>query len=322
MPNPPDLDLCDAFLVYTCTHCLLLRQRKANRSVILHHYISIYKSHLGLRETSSVDCRFPDGQRSYSCCFLAERPSTCADQRPAQSWSEYDKYRLQLGRYSLSKCLARVYSAAYYEPLSPAAHNTSLPSEPITSPGPIVSSENQLRALIVTQFKNRIRHALRATFDQFGNQLQGPQGLTRVSYDEGEGARILNNYKPDTAFFDETMPATTSWNRAPGEVKPSWKWTSNLRNSPLPAGRREFRQVLSRLNFYMKQHHARYGYIITDLELVPVRRRDNGGNLDLAQPIAWNARGNPGNEQLTVMLALWYLGMLAAQNNGPGNWNI
>ncbi|EDN06288.1 predicted protein [Histoplasma mississippiense (nom. inval.)] len=200
--------------------------------------------------------------------------------------------------------------------------NTSLPSEPITSPGPIVSSENQLRALIVTQFKNRIRHALRATFDQIGNQHQGLQGLTRVSYDEGEGARIMDNYKPDAAFFDETIPATTSWNRAPGEVKPSWKWTSNLRNSLLPAGRRECRQVLSQLNFYMKQHHARYGYIITDLELVPVRRRDDVGNLDLAQPIPWNARGNPGNEQLTVMLALWYLGMLAAQNNGPGSWNI
>ncbi|EGE86552.2 hypothetical protein BDDG_09497 [Blastomyces dermatitidis ATCC 18188] len=139
---------------------------------------------------------------------------------------------------------------------------TSLPSEPITSPGPIL-----------------------------GNQPQGPQGLTRVSYNEGEDTRILDSYKPDAAFFDEIMPATTSWNRAPGEVKPSWKWASNLRNSPLPAG-------------------------------LPVRRRDDDDNLDLAQPIPWNARGSPGNEQLTVMLVLWYLGMLAAQNNGPGSWNI
>ncbi|OAT03922.1 hypothetical protein BDBG_00579 [Blastomyces gilchristii SLH14081] len=161
--------------------------------------------------------------------------------------------------------------------------NTSLPSESITSLGLIIR-----------------------------NQHQGLQGLMRVSYDEGEGARIMDNYKPDAAFFDEMIPATTSWNRAPGEVKSSWKWTSNLRNSLLPAGCRECRQVLSQLNFYMKQHHARYGYIITDLELVPVRRRDDVGNLDLAQPIPWNARGNPGNEQLTVMLALWYLGMLAA----------
>ncbi|EEQ84663.2 uncharacterized protein BDCG_07932 [Blastomyces dermatitidis ER-3] len=118
---------------------------------------------------------------------------------------------------------------------------TSLPSEPITSPGPIL-----------------------------GNQPQGPQGLTRVSYNEGEDTRILDSYKPDAAFFDEIMPATTSWNRAP----------------------------------------------------VPVRRRDDDDNLDLAQPIPWNARGSPGNEQLTVMLVLWYLGMLAAQNNGPGSWNI
>ncbi|PGG95049.1 hypothetical protein AJ79_10298 [Helicocarpus griseus UAMH5409] len=195
--------------------------------------------------------------------------------------------------------------------------STFLPSEPITSPGPIVSSENQLRALIVTQFKNRIRHALRATFTQ--NQTPG---LTRISYDEGEAARIIDNFKPDTAFFDETVPPTTSWNRAPGEVKPSWKWTSNRRNGPLPVDRREFRQALSQLNFYMKQHQARYGYIINNLELVPVRRRDNGGNLELAQPIPWNARGTAGNEQLTVMLALWYIGMLSAENNGPGTWYI
>ncbi|PGG98061.1 hypothetical protein AJ79_08993 [Helicocarpus griseus UAMH5409] len=134
--------------------------------------------------------------------------------------------------------------------------NMTLPSEPISSPGPIVSSENQLKALIVTQVKNRIRHALRSTFNGLGNrQLEGLQELTRVSYGEGEGAKIINNYKPDASFFDETVPATTSWNRAP----------------------------------------------------VPIRRRDNDGNLDLVHPISWDTRGGPGKWNILCWTSNLYI---------------
>lgn len=41
-------------------------------------------------------------------------------------------------------------------------------------------------------------------------------------------------------------------------------------------------QVLSQVNFYMKQHHARYGFVLTDLELVAIRRLDRNG--------IWNSR--------------------------------
>jgi len=72
----------------------------------------------------------------------------------------------------------------------------------------------------------------------------------------------------------------------------------------------------------MKQHHARYGYILTDRELVAIRRRDRDGNLDLSLRIPWSRQGTAQQPQLTVLLALWYLGMLAATNGGLTGWYL
>jgi hypothetical protein len=85
----------------------------------------------------------------------------------------------------------------------------------------------------------------------------------------------------------------------------------------------EFRQALSQVNYYyMKQHHARYGYILTDRELVAMQRRDRNGNLDLSSRIPWSRQGTAQQPQSTVLLALWYLGMLAATNGGPTGWYL
>ena len=72
----------------------------------------------------------------------------------------------------------------------------------------------------------------------------------------------------------------------------------------------------------MKQHRTRYGFILTDDELVAVKRLDNDGNLELSQSIQWDSNGTATQPQLTVLLALWYLGMLAAHDQGPDQWQI
>ncbi|KAH1863774.1 hypothetical protein KXX01_002399 [Aspergillus fumigatus] len=84
----------------------------------------------------------------------------------------------------------------------------------------------------------------------------------------------------------------------------------------------EYRQALSQVNFYMKQHRSRYGFILTDRELVVFRRRDNNGNLELASPTPFTAGGTAQQPQLTVLMALWYLGMLAAQDQGVDRWYL
>ncbi|PGH16821.1 hypothetical protein AJ79_01465 [Helicocarpus griseus UAMH5409] len=190
---------------------------------------------------------------------------------------------------------------------------------PASPPRPI-TAENALRSKVSEYVFPRVRRALRAAFDHLGlaNQLNG---LTPVSFDVGESAEIVDGFKPDTAYFEVALPAGTGPNRAPGDIKPSWKWNTPMATDLIPGVRKEYRQALSQVNWYMKQHKARYGFLLTDVELVVFRRLDDNGNLELAPAIPFTAGGTPTQPQLTVIFALWCLGMMAA-HDGPGGWEM
>lgn len=81
----------------------------------------------------------------------------------------------------------------------------------------------------------------------------------------------------------------------------------------------EFKKVLSQVNHYMHQNNGRYGFVLTDVELIIIRRVNDRGHLELSDSIPWTAYGSEAEPQLTVLLALWYLGMLASDN---GNWTL
>lgn len=90
---------------------------------------------------------------------------------------------------------------------------------------------------------------------------------------------------------------------------------------PSPNKRAEYRQALSQVNWYLKQPGSRYGFILTDRELVVFRRSNNIGWVELATSIPFALGGSPSQPQ-PVPLALWYLGMLAAQDQGDARWNM
>lgn len=167
----------------------------------------------------------------------------------------------------------------------------------------------------------KVRRSLRAGFNHL-TTLDQMHGMTKVSFGVGENAKIMDLSTPDMAYFALDLPVGTDWNRAPGDVKTSWKWNTDLAAHPMPSYRKEFRQVLSQLNWYMGQHQARYGFILTDRELVVVRRLDANGYLELAPSIPFSRGGDASQPELTVLLALWYLGMLAANDQGDDRWNM
>ncbi|CAI7662363.1 unnamed protein product [Penicillium glandicola] len=188
---------------------------------------------------------------------------------------------------------------------------TRLPSDPLpTSPPRAISSMNPLKMRI-----SEVRRGLRTGFNHL-TALNEIPGLTCVSLDVGESAMIIDSFKPNMAFFPLDVPMGTGWNRAPGHLKPSWEWNTTMAAHPVPGVRTEYRQALSQVNWYMKQHHSRYGFILTDQQLVAFRRLDDNGHLELAPPIPFTTDGNAAQPQLTVLLALWYLGMLAANDQG------
>lgn len=71
-----------------------------------------------------------------------------------------------------------------------------------------------------------------------------------------------------------------------------------MRTSPSLADQREYRQVLAQVNF------------------VAVKRLDGNGRLAVAAAIPWTS-GGVGRP--FVLLGLWYLGMLAAEDS---NWAL
>ena len=188
-----------------------------------------------------------------------------------------------------------------------------------TSPPQLVNSETAIRSRVNSYLAARVRRSLRCGFAHLiqTNQLGN---MSVVDYGGGTLAETIEDFTPDTAYFDPQLPVGNCPNRVPGIIKPSWKWSSSFRFQADTV--QEFNQVLSQINFYMIQHHARYGYILTDRELVAIRRRDGVGNLDLSLRIPWSRQGTAQQPALTVLLALWYLGMLAATNGGLTGWYL
>lgn len=126
--------------------------------------------------------------------------------------------------------------------------------------------------------------------------------MTEVGFDVGEaGSRLRGRFLADTAFYP-TGQHGGGPNRAPGYVKPAWKWSTEKANSSI-SELRKFLQALSQLNLYLKRYRTRHGYLLTTRELVAVKRLDNQGNLLLSEPVRWETHGTPSQPRLALLLA-------------------
>lgn len=200
-----------------------------------------------------------------------------------------------------------------------AQHGQTLAAQINLNPAPpppaqAINAETGVRARFEKYFRSRLRRALRRGFQQL--QINGQfAGLTALDFGEGDLCRTPDNFIPDTAYYDPAFNPITRPNRLPGDLKPSCKWSAAWARGHTAFRRTQFLQALSQVNFYMIQNRARYGFILTDVELVAIQRLPEYGHLLLSNAIPWNAQGNT----LTVLLALWYLGLLASDDNG---WDL
>lgn len=194
-------------------------------------------------------------------------------------------------------------------------HSKMIRPDPFTSPPAPIKDEATFHLRFADLAMTRVRRALRAGFQQLAPELRVRQ-LSATTIDGGGSARIIDQFRPDIAFIVVDASLSTGVNRAPGDLKVSWKWESSMQFSQNLADRREYKQVLAQVNFYMDQHNARYGFILSNSELVAVKRLDRDGHLAVARPVLWTSGGTG---QLSVLLGLWYLGMLAAEDN---NWAL
>ncbi|PYH96487.1 hypothetical protein BO71DRAFT_482072 [Aspergillus ellipticus CBS 707.79] len=188
-------------------------------------------------------------------------------------------------------------------------------SDPFRSPPAAIRDEPHFHLRFTELLQPRVRRALRAGFEELAPRLQ-QLNLVLITFDGGGSAAYVDQFRPDTAFVVVGGTYADSTNRAPGDMKVSWKWCSDYRHSQNVFFQEQYKQVLAQVNFYMGQHKARHGFVLTNTELVAIKRIDTNGRLAVSSAIPWTA-GGPG--QLTVLMGIWYLGMLAAEGT---NWTL
>ncbi|KAK5456186.1 hypothetical protein LTS15_005505 [Exophiala xenobiotica] len=137
---------------------------------------------------------------------------------------------------------------------------------------------------------------------------------------------FLANYPSDN---DRTLSGLPR-GRVVGLVRSFDRWNTGMRREG-PARKVEYLRTLAHLQKCMRDHSCRYGFIITEIELVCVRAgcddRDQPyfGFLEVAEAVETKTfagkEGNltgSGNVTMTVTLALYYLLMLAKATPLPG----
>ncbi|KIW40234.1 uncharacterized protein PV06_07448 [Exophiala oligosperma] len=149
---------------------------------------------------------------------------------------------------------------------------------------------------------------------------------TGVSANSANVPTFLANYPTDN---DRTLSGLPR-GRVVGLVRSFDRWNTGMRREG-PARRVEYLRTLAHLQKCMRDHSCRYGFIITEIELVCVRagcdERDQPyfGLLEVAEAVETKTfavnEGNltgSGNISMTVTLALYYLLMLAKATPLPG----
>ncbi|KAI9678894.1 MAG: hypothetical protein M1829_001879 [Trizodia sp. TS-e1964] len=168
-------------------------------------------------------------------------------------------------------------------------------------------SEGALHQLCTDFYAAKVNAALRVAQGQKHMYMRAESQLK-----ERRQPQFVSSYKQDA----EKTLLGDSRGRVVGLVKSFDRWNTGMR-AEAPHRKVEYLAGLAHLHHYMREHSCRYGFIITEIELVCVRAGTesvpNFGSLELAT-IQLSDTG------FSACLALWYLHMLAKEQPLPGQY--
>ncbi|CAO2647939.1 Nn.00g088610.m01.CDS01 [Neocucurbitaria sp. VM-36] len=198
-------------------------------------------------------------------------------------------------------------------------------------------NESALHDICTNYYANKVNAALKVA--------QGNTHMVMRAVKSIAGSRqqpeFISNYPSD---YEKTLFGD-SRGRVVGLVKCYDQWNTGMR-SESPPKQVLYLQGLAHLHRVMREHGCRYGFIMTEIELLCVRcggpsdaatvdpttvNAQTGvpifGYLETSAPIRLSTQGShpeTGDIQLTAPLALWYLHMLAKENpfEGMGTWRM
>jgi hypothetical protein len=212
---------------------------------------------------------------------------------------------------------------------------TCLPQPPRINLQP--ETEAALQDICATHYATKVNAALAVA--------QGSSHMTMRACKPVPGGRsqpdFISNYSSD---YEKTIFGD-SRGRVVGLVKCYDQWNTGMRGES-PPKQVLYLQGLAHLHRVMREHGCRYGFIMTEIELLCVRcggpssaatvdpttvNAQTGtpifGYLEVSAPIRLSTQGThpeTGGIQMTAGLALWYLHMLAKENPfaGMGTWRM
>lgn len=203
--------------------------------------------------------------------------------------------------------------------------NVDVSAKSLPAPGKVNSAPEtpaQLAEICASYHAVKVNAALKVA--------QGDKHIAMRTLRSAPGARqqpeFVANYQSDgekTIYGDGR-------GRVVGIIKSYDQWNSGYRSGS-PIDKVRYLEHLAHLHRFMREHGTRYGFIMTEIELVCVRlggppTEDNVplfGYLEVATPIQISASGmgENGALKMTAGLALWYLHMLAKEQPFPGQYH-
>lgn len=211
-----------------------------------------------------------------------------------------------------------------------AVPTSSLPTPARTNLQP--ETESQLHDIYTTYYGTKLNAALAVA--------QGPSHISMRANKQVPGARPVPDFvsRYECSDFEKTLFGEQR-GRVVGLVKCYDQWNTGMRGEA-PPKQVLYLQGLAHLQRVMREHGCRYGFIITEIELLCVRaggptsahldattvNAQSGipifGYLEVSAPIRLSTHGrdpaDPSQLQMTAGLALWYLHMLAKEKPFSG----
>lgn len=200
-------------------------------------------------------------------------------------------------------------------------------------------TEHNLRVMFNEFFATKVNAALKATLGEQHIFMQAQNSATNNPWPKPD---FISNYASDYMKTYHNDPR----GRLVGLVKPYSVWNTGMRTGN-QANQVQYLHGLAHLHRVMREHRCRYGFIITEIELLCVRAgakddeyaaapkanvQDEGpipwfGNLETAHPIQLSTSGvdpETSSPRLTAATALWYLHMLAKEEPlaGQPGWKL
>lgn len=229
-------------------------------------------------------------------CSMTDKGSKISDSHfwfDIRNLREWDGFSLEF--IDRSPGLQRLLEVRIPEASMPESNGTPLLPE----------SENSLQDIYTAHLRCKVNAALRFT--------PGDRKMTiYTSKPHADGfsmAHFVSSYQEDPG---QTIRGDCR-SRVVGLAKSSKTWNTGMRTDG-PIKQVEYLRGLAHIHRQMREHRCRYGFIITDVELVVVRAGTelipHFGFLELAPAISPRACGR---SRMTACLALWYLHMLAGE---------